>query len=145
MPTTKPTGDAARRASRTAVQVSLVTGLVAAWNLFAPRPLTTEQTAFIMTAGPVLVSYLQNLAEEGHLLPEMLKRPTAPAPPATDLDDRKLEALAAAIGGQHNDIERLENALLDLRADRRPTEPEDEARISTRQAVGAPWPPGGFG
>jgi hypothetical protein len=67
----------------------------------------------------------------------------APSPPP--LVQRELEALAAAVGGQHNDIERIENAIRDLRADTRIAPPEDPDRLSTRHPAAAAWPPGGLG
>jgi hypothetical protein len=140
--------DATRRAARTLFQVGTVGALIQLYNVMVgdQRQLNADQVAAVTTVGTILVSLIQNLLEENGAVPEMLKRPTAP-PPAdepTPLVQRELEALAAAIGGQHNDIERIENALRDLRADRRGPEPEDPELISTRQPSGA-WPPGGFG
>lgn len=117
---TKPKSDAARRAGRTGVQGGIVALAITGWNLFATTPLTAEQTTWAMGVGTLLVSFIQNLLEQQHVLPELMKD----TPPAPDLDDRKLDALAAAIGGQHDRMERLENALIDLRAARRP-EPEE--------------------
>jgi hypothetical protein len=81
--------------------------------------------AAVTTVGTILISFLQNLLEENGTVPEMLKRPTAP-PAHDDLDDRKFEALAAAIGEQHERMERIESALLDIRADNPRHDPPTE-------------------
>jgi hypothetical protein len=134
--------DAARRATRTLFQVGTVTALIQLYNVMVgdQRQLNADQVAAVTTVGTILVSLIQNLLEENGAVPEMLKRPSAPVPPTDapsddDLAVRKFEAMAAAIGGQHERMERIENALLDLRADRHDPEPEDPERISTRQLV----------
>lgn len=66
--------DSAKRSARTGIQggISAVL-LVQGWNLFAPNPLTAEQSAWLIAAGsavPALVAYLMNMIEEasGHAL-----------------------------------------------------------------------------
>ncbi len=116
MKSTTSKSDPVRRALRGLFQVGAVTLAIQGYNLFAPRPLNAEQTAWVTAFGTFLVAFVQNMLEEAGAVPTMLKGP-APAP---DLTARKLEALATATGAHEQELDRLQNAIRDLRADARP-------------------------
>ena len=113
-----PTSDPTRRALRTLFQVGTITALIQLYNMFSDRPLNAEQVSAVTAVGAILIAFVQNYLEDAGAVPAMLKgKPDPSLRSGQALDDRKLDALAAAVGSQHADIERLEQALLDLRND----------------------------
>jgi hypothetical protein len=101
--------DSAKRSARTGIQSSIsVSLLVSGWNLFAPHPLTVEQTAWIITAGtavPTIVSFLMNALEDAGM-PALLKTPTA-VDPTTTLTPEQMIATAEYLTSlaQHHALE----------------------------------------
>ncbi len=70
--------DPTRRALRTFVQVGLVQALIALYNAFAPVPFTLAQVSAITLAVTPLVVLVQNLLEDGGVIPTLGKTPPIP-------------------------------------------------------------------